>query len=881
MPEMSSTCPYCGVGCGLSVAVDAKSSATTILASQTHPANFGRLCSKGSALGETLVCGTSSNAPQATRLTNPEIDGQAVDWDQASSAIAQAISDSIEAYGQDSVAFYLSGQLLTEDYYVANKLMKGFIGTANVDTNSRLCMSSAVAGYKRAFGSDSVPCSYEDLELADLIVLIGSNAAWTHPVLYQRMVEAKKNNPAMRVVLIDPRMTASAELADLHLQLAPSSDGFLLQGLFNYLIENEALDSNYIAQHTDGFEQAAHAVATMSIEATAARTGVDQVDLATFFNWFASTRKTVSFYSQGINQSATGADKCNAIINCHLATGKIGYAGAGPFSITGQPNAMGGREVGGLANQLAAHMDFEPEDVDRVQRFWQSPTIATQPGLKAVDLFDAVDAGQIKVLWIIATNPAVSLPDSNKVRAALAKCPTVIVSDVCHTDTTVYADIILPALGWSEKDGTVTNSERRISRQQKFRSGPGAAAADWWALTQVARKLGFEKEFNYSSPHDVFIEHAQLSGFENAGTRGFDIGGLADLSADEYQSLAPIQWPVNAANPNGNERMFEDGCFFTKTQRAQFVSNSATLADCMARSDYPLVLNTGRVRDQWHTMTRTGLAPTLNGHDDIPFVQIHPRDATQYGLAHNEFARLRNPFGAFICRVEVSEDITPGQLFSPIHWSDQFAKNAVVSNLVSPEVDPVSGQPESKASAVAIEPYQCRQWARIISQLPIDCEQFDYWARSNNKTNFVTLVGTDRHVDWREWVASYIGAEAEIVFFSDDRQYAERLLVAVEGEVKLLIYTHATAAKLPSRAWLDHAFANTSAAELSKLIVGEQGGQDKLICGCFQTTEKAIKIAIDNGHASLDSLAANLGCGSKCGSCRPEVAQLLGAEGRC
>jgi len=399
--QVSTTCPYCGVGCGLIVsqANTQQSELRTpplVLADETHPANFGRVCSKGSALAETL-----DPVYMPDRLTHPRINGDSVSWDAASDEIARRIQASIEQHGADSVAFYLSGQLLTEDYYVANKLAKGFLGTANVDTNSRLCMSSAVAAYKRAFGSDTVPCNYEDLEQADLIVLIGSNAAWTHPVLYQRMVAAKEANPDLKIVLIDPRKTATADLADLHLAITPSSD----------------------------------------------ICGLDAEDLLTLYQWFATTRKTISFYSQGINQSATGTDKCNAIINCHLATAKIGYPGAGPFSITGQPNAMGGREVGGLANMLAAHMEFDPTHIDTVQRFWSAPNMATKPGLKAVDLFDALEQGSIKVLWIMATNPAVSLPNSERVRAALEKCDTVIVSDITYTDTSEYADILLPALG--------------------------------------------------------------------------------------------------------------------------------------------------------------------------------------------------------------------------------------------------------------------------------------------------------------------------------------------------------------------------------------------------------------------------------------------------
>ena len=875
MPEISSTCPYCGVGCGVAVSVNGDANIEenakkpVVLASKTHPANFGRLCSKGSALGETLL-----GAKQANRITHPVVDGNVATWDEATDSIAKKISDSIKKHGKESVAFYLSGQLLTEDYYVANKLIKGFIGTANVDTNSRLCMSSAVAGYKRAFGSDTVPCSYEDLEYADLIVLIGSNAAWTHPVLYQRMVAAKESNPNMRVILIDPRKTASDDLADLHLPLAPSSDSFLFQGLLKYLAENNEIDQDYIDQYTDGFDQALAQASELSFDEIASKTALDKDDLELFYGLFAKTKKAISFYSQGINQSATGTDKCNAIINCHLATGKIGYQGAGPFSITGQPNAMGGREVGGLANQLAAHMDFATQDVDRVQRFWNSPDIASEPGLKAVDLFDEIDAGNIKVLWVMATNPAVSLPDANKVRRALEKCETVIVSDITHTDTSKYAHITLPALGWSEKDGTVTNSERRISRQREFCKAPGTAKPDWWALAQVGQKMGFNDAFDYQSPRDVFVEHAQLSAFENNGTRDFDISGLSQLSESDYNELTPIQWPVNEQNPNGTERMFTDGKFFTKNRRAQFIYNNAVLSDALNldSAEHSLVLNTGRLRDQWHTMTRTGFAPTLTSHDDVPFVQINPNDAEQAGLEHNEFAELYNGFGKFIARVDITSSVTPKQLFSPIHWTDRFASDAVVSRVVSPEVDPVSGQPESKASKVAIRKFDCTKWARLVTPSPIKKQGWEYWAQSKTKQGYVTLVGFNEEIDWRNWVTLNINSSLNFTQYVNPFKNTEALIGTQEDKIGVLVFTSESVQALPSFIWLDEAYTST---QIKELVKGEIGDVDELICSCFRTGRKTIEAAIEAGSTSQESLATSLGCGSKCGSCRPELNRLL------
>ncbi len=840
-------------------------STVSISGDQAHPANLGRLCSKGSALGETLV--------DENRLLRPTLEGNEVSWDVATDAIAEKIANSIERHGLDSVAFYLSGQLLTEDYYVANKLMKGFIGTANVDTNSRLCMSSAVAGYKRAFGSDTVPCSYEDLDHADLLILVGSNAAWTHPILYQRMVTAKEANPNLRVVLIDPRVTASANLADLHLAITPSSDGFLFQGLLRHLIDQQALDLDYIEAHTNHFSKAKSDVETLDTAYICKQTGVDESKLARFYDWFTRTRKVVTFYSQGINQSATGTDKCNAIINCHLATGKLGYAGAGPFSITGQPNAMGGREVGGLSNQLAAHMDFAEEDTARVQRFWQSPTIAQKPGLKAVELFDAVAAGDIKVIWIMATNPAVSLPMASKVRDALARCETVIVSDVTHTDTTRYANILLPVLGWSEKDGTVTNSERCISRQRAFVDAPGDAKADWWVVSQVAKKLGFSEAFNYPSAHAIFSEHASLSGFENDGARDFDISGLSALSEADYRELEPIQWPVRSVPQahaiTDTPRMFANGHFYTPNNKANFVSNRARLADSVAS---PYLLNTGRMRDQWHTMSRTGLAPSLSGHSDIPFVQINPIDARQLKLVNDQFARLYTDSGEYVARVDVTAATKPGEFFSPIHWNSTFASSATVGDIVSPEVDPVSGQPQLKASAVSIEPFRCWAWARIASTLPIVNQGFKYWAQARTSRGYISLLGVEHSFNWRDLIPS--GART-IEYSGANNEHSSLLATGEQQEISALIYTHKNVERLPSASWLRAAFDLNDAAQLPSLLRSESGVRDRLVCSCFKVSEKAIKAELKNGASSVFELGARLGCGAKCGSCKPELAALI------
>jgi assimilatory nitrate reductase catalytic subunit len=505
------TCPYCGVGCGVLATPDGKGGAA-IKGDPNHPANAGRLCSKGSALGETLGLDI--------RLLHPIVDGARTNWGHALDQVARRLQAVRSAHGPEAIAFYLSGQLLTEDYYVANKLAKGFIGTPHVDTNSRLCMASSVAGHRRAFGADVVPQCYDDLELTDLIVLAGSNAAWCHPVLYQRMQTARAER-GVRLVNIDPRRTATCEGADLHLPIKPGTDGYLWSGLLVWLAERRLIDVPFVEDHTRGFAWALRRACQLapSLDAVANATGLDRQAVAVFYGWFAGTPRVVSCYSQGINQSAQGTDKVNAIINCHLATGRIGKPGSGPLSLTGQPNAMGGREVGGLANMLAAHMGFSDAERDCVRRFWNAPNLVSGQGLKAVDMFDAIADGRIKALWVMGTNPAVSLPRADAVRNALARLDLLVVTEnVIGNDTVTRAHVRLPAAAWGEKDGTMTNSERCISRQRAFLPLPGSARPDWWIMCEVARRLGHSGAFAYQTVDEIFAEHARLSGFENGGT---------------------------------------------------------------------------------------------------------------------------------------------------------------------------------------------------------------------------------------------------------------------------------------------------------------------------------------------------------------------------
>ncbi|MFZ2541776.1 MAG: molybdopterin-dependent oxidoreductase [Gallionella sp.] len=869
------TCPYCGVGCG--VVANVELDGIKITGDPQHPANFGRLCSKGAALGETL--------DNEGRLLYPIVDGQRASWDDALDRVASGFRKIIDEHGPDAVAFYVSGQLLTEDYYVANKLMKGFIGSANIDTNSRLCMATAVAAHKRAFGADVVPICYEDIEAADLVVIVGSNYAWAHPVLYQRLVAAKKARPAMQVVVIDPRHTPTCDFADLHLAIAPGVDAYLFNGLLHHLRREDALDLNFVETHVEGFAatfEAARAVS--SIPKVAQVCGVAETQISEFFRMFARTERTVTIFSQGINQSSSGVDKANAIINVHLATGRIGRPGMGPFSVTGQPNAMGGREVGGLANQLAAHMDFsEPANIDRVARFWDTPNVAQAQGLKAVEMFQAIESGKIKAVWIMATNPAVSLPDADRVRAALQNCELVVVSDcVRHTDTTACADILLPAEGWGEKDGTVTNSERRMSRQRSFMATAGEAKPDWWIITQVAQRLGFAEAFPYDKPAQIFREHARLSGFENDGKRAFDISALSELNDAEYDALQPVQWPLNKSAPNGTMRLFTDGKFYTPSGKARMIVVAPRLPAVAADEDFPLVLNTGRIRDQWHTMTRTGKVPRLSAHLFEPFVQVQARDAQVYQLQDGGLASLASRHGSMLARVQVSEDQRPGSVFVPLHWNDAFAKSARADSLVAPITDPISGQPEFKHTPVRVTPYLPAWQGFLLSRTRLDLPDTSYCAYSRGEGYWRhEIAGETLPTEWRDWVKSTAHYAGDWIEYRDAAMGRYRAACLQNGRIEAVFFI-APDQRLPEREWLSSLFAQAALqpAELAGLLSARppKGTIDegRNICACFSVGEKTILNAIQSqGLDSVEAVGQCLKAGTGCGSCVPEIRRIL------
>ncbi|QEQ97111.1 nitrate reductase [Neptunomonas concharum] len=869
---IKTTCPYCGVGCG----VDAKVENNQLIAvsgSKDHPANKGSLCVKGASLHETVG--------YQDRILHPTIKNERVSWDRATHYIAEQLSQVIEQHGPEAIAMYVSGQILTEDYYVANKLMKGFIGTANIDTNSRLCMASAVVAHKRAFGSDTVPACYEDIEHADLVVLTGSNLAWAHPILYQRLSAAKQARPHMKIVVIDPRQTASCDIADLHLALRPGTDAYLYNGLAQYLIEHGYIDHNYINSHCNGYEDLLKQVSHQTLSDTSHICDLEDDLVSMFYQWFAETERTVTLFSQGINQSSSGVDKGNAIINCHLITGKIGKVGAAPFSITGQPNAMGGREVGGLANQLAAHMTFSnPQDIDQVGQFWHATSMAQQEGLKAVDMFEAVAQGKIKAIWIIATNPLVSMPDSESIREALTQCDLVIVQDVSlSSDTLKYADVCLPATTWGEKSGTVTNSERTISRQRSFLTPPGEARHDWQIICDIAKEMGFNEAFSYKTSADIFREHAQLSALRNSGNRDFDISELSLMSDQAYDNMPPIQWPINSAYPKGRARFFEDGVFFTADRKANLIPIQPKLPAYPATHN-ELILNTGRIRDQWHTMTRTGKTSRLLAHTSVPFVEIHPATANAFNIQENSWVSLQTPVSKYIAKATITRSVRQDSVFIPMHWSDFFSSHGKANSLVRPIRDALSGQPEFKHSPVEAKSLNPRSQGVLISSLPFSPPSYVEWHRIPYEHCTLWELMSEGKTFTLSGLKAYYPRIKDWVSITDSNENFLHAAGFIDKQLTVLLFS---AINMPSidQPWLLSQMGKTIPL-LSRHLLLTGVPQDstqacgKIVCSCHQVGENTIINTLANGNAcDIDTLGELLKCGTQCGSCVPELKSLI------
>lgn len=691
-------CSYCGVGCGILVDQDNKGN-ISVEGDPDYPVNKGMLCSKGKNLNYVAQ-------DVSDRILYPEMRWsrnhplERINWDTAFDRAASVFKSIIEKHGPDSVGFYVSGQCLTEEYYLVNKLTKGFIGTNNIDTNSRLCMSSAVVGYKKLVGEDSVPISYEDIELSDCFLIAGANPAWCHPILFRRIEKHKEENPNVKIIVVDPRKTQTCASADLHLQILPGTDVILFNAIARWLIEKKKIDKSFIKKHTANFEACKESAFQLSLRKAADLCGIDVEDIRKAGQYIGNAKAFISMWTMGLNQSVIGVSKNVSLMNLSLLTGQIGKPGAGPFSLTGQPNAMGGREVGGMANLLAAHRELgNPKHRKEVSQFWGGKEIQSKPGYTATEMFDALESGKMKAVWIICTNPAVSMPNVHKVERALKNANFVIVQDISHnSETTKFADLLLPAAAWLEKEGTMTNSERRISYLPKVIEAPGEAIPDAEILWRFAQKMGYSG-FDYQNASEVYDEHCLL-------TKGTEID-ISGLSYERLKNEGSFQWPVPHVTHKGTPRLFTDGRFFTNDGKSHFNAPQKLYNSSEATSpEYPLILNTGRVRDQWHTRTKTGKVQRLLTHIPEPYLEINKVDAYLHRLKDGDIAVIKSRRGQVQVKVQVNFDIREGVVFLPMHWgkllNNDFGR---ANNITNDLIDPVSKEPDFKYCAVSVEKY--------------------------------------------------------------------------------------------------------------------------------------------------------------------------------
>ncbi|TGM05328.1 nitrate reductase [Leptospira jelokensis] len=696
-----STCSYCGVGCGVTIQ-KLGNHEILVEGDKNHPANLGLLCSKGRNLHYTVM-DRSDRIFYPLHRTTRSSELKRISWNQALDSISEKFKNLIAMYGPDSVGFYVSGQLLTEEYYIINKLIKGFIGSNNIDTNSRLCMSSAVVGYKMALGEDSVPVSYEDIELADCFLIAGANPAWCHPILFRRIEAHKKNFPNTKLIVVDPRKTDTCEEADLHLQIHPGTDIYLFHAIAKILIDHDWIDHSFLTSHTEGFDELKSFLLGFDLFEAANICGIPLEDIALAAKYIHEAKGFLSLWAMGLNQSVIGVNKNLALLNLSLITGKIGKPGSGPFSLTGQPNAMGGREVGGLCNLLPAHRDLN--DVNHrheVEKFWgvSEGKIKDKPGYTAVEMFENLKSGKMKAVWIVCTNPTTSLPDARTVEQGLREAELVVVQDISMSNASIpYADYVLPAAGWAEKQGTMTNSDRRVTYLSKIIDPPGEAISDTLIIQKFAEKMGFGSSFAYRSEEEVFLEHAALT----KGTK-IDISGLDYSILREKRS---VQWPFPENSREGTPRLFTDHQFYRPNGKAKIFDVKPDDLSEKTSETYPFILTTGRIRDQWHTMTRTGKVRKLMEHKSEPYLEIHPKDATSIGIEDDTLVEVFNDRGLVRVKAKVTDTIKQGSVFLPMHWgkknqNDEFRAN----NLTNKEFDPFSKQPGFKISAVQIRTYQ-------------------------------------------------------------------------------------------------------------------------------------------------------------------------------
>ncbi len=912
-----STCPYCGVGCGVLIE-SVGSQITGVRGDPQHPANFGRLCTKG----QTLHLTASPAIAQQTRLLHPMQRAQRgapaspLAWDAALDLAAERFASVVERHGPDAVGFYISGQLLTEDYYAFNKLAKGLIGTNNVDTNSRLCMSSAVAGYKLTLGADAPPTCYDDVNHAQCLFIVGSNAAFAHPVLFRRIEEAKQHNPAMKVIVADPRRTDTAGFADLYLPLQPGSDVMLFHGLLHIMLWEGWIDSGYIAAHTTGFDALKALVREHTPERVAQVCGLRREDLFTAAKWFATSPATLSLYCQGLNQSSSGTAKNATLINLHLATGQIGQPGAGPFSLTGQPNAMGGREVGGLANLLSAHRDLaNPAHRAEVAALWGLPSVPEKPGLSAVELFEAAADGQVKALWIACTNPAQSMPDQATVRRALARAEFVVVQEAYATAATCeYADLLLPATTWGEKDGTVTNSERRISRVRAAVPAPGQARHDWRIVVDVAQRLearwrpGQPTLFPYPDAESLWLEHRE-------STRGRDLD-ITGLSYAMLQQQGPQQWPLKAGESQGRQRLYEDGVFATPDGKARFAALPFVPLAEPRESRYPFSLTTGRLRDQWHGMTRTGTLGRLFGHVAEPSVQLHPQDMERRGLKDGDLVHVTSKRGSILVPAMASDEIGLSQAFIAMHWGAEYLSGlsstgeplAGVNALTTSAYCPTSKQPELKHAAVKVlkaelpwtllalgwlpdtQALEAREGLRaLMAEFPFaSCVPF---GRERTGVLFRAAAHDAPEPGLIERIEALLGLQtADALRYVDKRLGQRRTARLVREGDATRLEAFVLAGDTRAEVWIKPLLQDgLPAAAYGRLLLmpGAKApvavvAKGRQVCTCFNVGEDAIQARLASCEGSDDqrlaALQASLQCGTHCGSCVPELRRLVRAS---
>ena len=683
------TCCYCGVGCGIVIEQD-RQGRLSLSGDPDHPGSQGQLCSKGRSLLQV---------PSDDRLLEPQMRNEAgelqnTDWDSALDAVAQRFLAIRDKHGPDSVAFYVSGQMLTEEYYLANKLMKGYIGSNNIDTNSRLCMSSAVMGYKLTLGADAPPFSYDDFDDCDTFLISGANPAWCHPIIYQRIEERLKHPDACSIV-IDPRRTPTAEAADLHLQLRPGSDVWLHNALAKCLLDQGDWDFDYLKAHVDGWEDFQAFIQDVDLEEAAQECGVPLVHIKAAAERLGGKHRFMSLWAMGLNQSAIGVDKNISLIQLSLLTGKIGQPGCGPASLTGQPNAMGGREVGGMATLASAHRNLaNPAHRQEIADFWGVDEVPAKPGLTAVEMVEAAERGELKAIWIMCTNPVASLPSGVRVDEAFAKLDCLVVQDIYPTETSELADIVLPAATWLEKTGTMTNSDRRITLLEPMREVPGNCRPDTDILQDVANRMGFAG-FNYQNCEEIFLEHCAL-------TKGQD----CDVSGLTYQRLRDLrsaQWPVPNLEHEGTPRLYTDGQFATENGRAKVhcIGAQAIPSD----PDRPFILTTGRLRDQWHYGTRTARVNKLTQHQAHSVLDMHPLDAAENNLKAGDVVTVSSEDGEVQVPLRMDDGLRRGVVFLPMHWGKQLGgQQGRTNNVTSTRRDAKSQEPDFKFTAVSISP---------------------------------------------------------------------------------------------------------------------------------------------------------------------------------